>query len=97
MTINLETDVLVPVVVIAQQRLGKRPSPPTRWRWQTKGVNGVKLEVVKAGGVWMTTATAFAEFLRQQTANCSPAPMGTDAPAERSPATQKKLAAAGLL
>lgn len=96
-TINLETDDLIPVGVIAQQRLGKRPSPATQWRWHLKGVNGAKLEVVKSGGCWMTTRAAFAEFLRQQTANCQAAPLGTDAPAERSAATTKKLAAAGLL
>ena len=45
----------------------------------------------------MTTAAAFAEFLRAQTANSSPAPLASDAPTERSAATAKKLAAAGLV
>ena len=45
----------------------------------------------------MTTTAAFAAFIRTQTANCSSAPMHDDAaPAERSAATTKKLAAAGL-
>ena len=96
-TINLDTDDLIPVGQLAEQRLGKRPSPATLWRWKLKGVNGAKLAVVKSGGCWMTTRAAFAEFLRQQTANCSPSASANDAPAERSPATQKKLAAAGLL
>lgn len=96
-TINLETDELFPVGVIAQQRLGKRPSPTTQWRWHLKGVNGAKLAVVKSGGCWMTTRAAFAEFLRAQTANCQPQPLDSDALAERSAATKKKLAAAGLL
>ncbi|MFM9962877.1 MAG: DUF1580 domain-containing protein [Planctomycetaceae bacterium] len=97
MSINLETDELIPLAVVATRRLGKRPSPATLWRWLNKGVNGARPSVVKSGGCWMTTRTAFAEFLREQTANCSPAPMGDDAPAERSAATAAKLKAAGLL
>ncbi|MCX7421343.1 MAG: DUF1580 domain-containing protein [Planctomycetia bacterium] len=97
MSINIETDELIPLGILATQRLGKRPSPATLWRWRLHGVNGARLAVVKSGGCWMTTAAAFAEFLRAQTANCSPAPLADDAPAERSAATQKKLAAAGLL
>lgn len=97
MAINLETDELSPVAVIAKQMLGKRPAPSTSCRWHIKGVNGAKLEVVKSGPCWMTTRAAFVEFLRAQTANCQPAPLDSDAPAERPAATIKKLAAAGLL
>ena len=96
-TINLDTDDLIPVGQLAEQRLGKRPSPATLWRWKLKGVNGAKLAVVKSDGCWMTTRAAFADFLRQQTANCSPAVIDSAAPVERSAAMQKKLAAAGLL
>ena len=95
--INLETDDLRPVNDFVRARFGKRVSPATLWRWHAKGVNSVRLEVVKFGGCWMTTAAAFAEFVRRQTENCSPAPMDSDAPAERSDAKLKKLAAAGLL
>ncbi len=95
--INIETDALIPLGELAKQRLGKRPSPATLWRWRLRGVNGARLAVVKSGGCWMTTAAAFAEFLRAQTANCQPAPLDTDVPTERSAATAKKLAAAGLL
>jgi hypothetical protein len=96
--IDPEVDDLRPVNTIAQQILGKRIPPATSWRWIRKGVNGgVKLPVVKSGGCWMTTRAAFAEFLLAQTANCQPALLDTDAPAERSAETAKKLAAAGLL
>lgn len=97
-TINPEVDDLRPVNDIVQARTGKRNNPSTTWRWRLKGVNGAKLPMVRVSGVWCTTAAAFAEFIRAQTANCSPAPMHADAaPAERSAATTKKLAAAGLL
>ena len=95
--IDATTDNLLPVADVIRQRLGRRVGPTTRWRWQTKGINGARLECIRCGGRWMTTHVAFGEFLRVQTANCQPAPLGTDAPAERTPATQKKLAAAGLL
>ena len=95
--INVECDQLVPLGTLLKQRLGKRPSPATQWRWRLHGVGGVRLECVLVGGVWYTTAAAFAEFVRVQTANCSPTPMDSDAPAERSDVKKRKLAVAGLL
>lgn len=97
MAINLETDELVPVAVIAKQMTGKRPAPSTSSRWHLKGVNGARLEVVKSGPGWMTTRAAFAEFLRLQTANSQPATLNSDAAAERTAATREKLRKAGLL
>ena len=97
MSINLETDDLRPVNDFVQARFGKRISPATAWRWRLRGINGAKLEVVKFGGCWCTTKDAFAEFLRRQNENCQPSPLDTDAPAERSAATTKKLRAAGVL
>lgn len=96
-TIDPLVDDLRPVNDIVQARTGKRNNPATTWRWRLKGVNGAKLPMVRVSGVWCTTAAAFAEFIRAQTANCQPASLDTDAPAERSAATTKKLAAAGLL
>lgn len=96
-TINPEVDDLRPVNDIVQARFGKRLNPSAIWRMRLKGVNGAKLPMMRFGGVWCTTAAAFAEFIREQTANCSPAPLDSDAPTERSAATTKKLAAAGLL
>lgn len=95
--IDPATDVLRPVNVFVRATFGKPASPATRWRWRLKGVNGVKLPMVRFGSEWCTTEAAFAEFVRAQTANCSPATLDTDAPTERSAATQKKLAAAGLI
>ena len=96
--IDVERDELVPVRIIVKQRLGKAISAATLWRWVRKGCRGVRLEAVFVGGSWHTTAAAFAEFVRAQTA----AAFGNDKPAassviERSEATKQKLIAAGLL
>lgn len=95
--INPEVDDLRPVNDFVQARFGKRINPATTWRWRLKGVNGVKLSMMRFSGVWCTTAAAFAEFIRAQTANCTPAPMNSDATTERSAATTEKLRKAGLL
>lgn len=97
MSINLETDELIPVGQLIKQRLGKRISPATLWRWRLRGINGARLECVLCGGSWMTTAKSFAEWVHAQTANCQPAPMDSDALTERNEATKQKLKAAGLL
>ncbi len=36
--INVECDELIPVTQLVKDRLGKRISPATRWRWIKKGV-----------------------------------------------------------
>lgn len=95
--IDAERDELTPVRHHARKILGKDISPACQWRWVRKGVRGCRLEAINVMGVWHTTPEAFGAFLRNQTA----AALGTDAPvaalAERSAATTKKLAAAGLL
>ena len=91
MSINIELDKLFPVAPLIEQRIGKRPAPATIWRWRLKGINGVRLECVLCGGCWMTTAAAFAEFVRAQTANVQPALLDAPAPTERSDA--KKIPA----
>jgi len=97
-TLDLAVDDLRPINDFVQARFGKRINPATTWRWRLKGVNGAKLPMVRFSGVWCTSAAAFAEFIRAQTANCSPAPKHDDAaPAERSETTKRKLATAGLL
>ena len=48
--INLETDKLRPLSYVIRDRIGKRTSPATLWRWRLKGVNGVRLECVRVGG-----------------------------------------------
>ena len=66
MPIDLASDKLL-TLAAACKMLPHRPSPSTLWRWRTHGVNGVKLECVRAGNRWYTTAAAMCEFLRRQT------------------------------
>jgi hypothetical protein len=73
MSIDCEVDDLRPVNEIIKARLGKRVCSSTLWRWRLKGVNGVRLECVRVGGLWATTAEAFARFLDAQTAALQPA------------------------
>jgi hypothetical protein len=82
----------------AARQLPRRPAPSTFWRWRHEGVliNGrrIKLRCVRVGGQWYTTATAFADFLREQTAAALEQEIEpTDRPAD----TERRLASAGLL
>ena len=95
--IDPEIDDLRPVNEVIEARLGKRVSPATRWRWINKGVNGARLECVRSGGVWCTTAAAFADFLRRQTANCTTSSAEDHSQSERTELTTRQLKAAGLL
>jgi hypothetical protein len=97
-TIDLETDDLIPIGQIVRDRLGRRLSPATIWRWRLKGVKAgnqtIRLEAVRVAGIWHTTAAAFAEFIRAQTEAATPT---DDPPSERSDATKRQLEKAGLL
>jgi len=95
--IDAEHDDLVPIRKLAKQRLGRDISPACQWRWVRKGCRGVRLEAVQVMGVWHTTTAAFGAFVRGQTANAYGNDAPVSVPAERSEATKKKLAAAGLL
>ncbi|WLD13129.1 hypothetical protein [Planctellipticum variicoloris] len=98
--IDPEHDDLRPVREIATARLGKKPSPSVIWRWRVKGCHGAKLECVQVYGTWCTTAAAFAQFVREQTANAVAkcrAESADSKPTERDSRTTKKLQAAGLL
>jgi len=90
--IDLEdvADALFPVARLVEQRIGRRISPPTLWRWRTRGIRGVRLECYLIGGVWCTTPAALAD---SSAASLPP----VEPPTERDPATTRRLAAAGLL
>jgi len=90
--IDLESDDLRPVWIVARDRTGRRPSPATVWRWVRKGVRGGRLEAVFLQGVWHTTSAAFADFIRRQTAAALNLP-----PNEPVIASDDALRAVGLL
>lgn len=93
--IDLERDELSPVVDLLTERLKKRMSGPTYWRWMNRGVNGTKLQAVKIGRTWMSTRRAVAAFFSGGIPTPAPTP-ATEA-GERSESTRQRLAAAGLL
>ena len=97
-TIDLEKDQLI-TISHACRLLPSKPAPSTSWRWRTKGVkvNGrtIKLSCIRTGGKWLTTAAAFASFLREQTEAASARP--ADGSAERPDDTQRRLTEAGLV
>ena len=81
------------IPAVAFRRTGKRPSPPTCWRWHRIGVGGgIKLQVVRHSGKWLTTEAAFDQFIADQTA----AALGENAP-EEDDTSDADLIAAGLL
>jgi hypothetical protein len=94
--VDLEHDELQPVSVICERRTGKRAPPQKVWRWRLKGSHGARLECYLVNGVWCTTDRAFADFIRRQTANANAASVATES-TERTPATARKLKAAGLI
>jgi len=93
-TINLETDELIPVSKLVQTRLGRRIAPATLWRWRTKGTRGVRLPMVLVLGSWCSTPKALTEFLRESSEAGMPQPAP---PVERDEATNRRLQAAGLV
>lgn len=96
--IDVATAQLRPVHDVIRERIGKRVSPATLWRWRLKGVNGVRLECVRVGGTWYTTNDAFADFLIAQTANTQePESSRAQQQHSRSPEMERRLRAAGLL
>lgn len=49
--------------------LHKRPSPPTVWRWITKGRNGTRLETLKIANRVYSTEDEFRRFLTESQEN----------------------------
>ncbi len=75
--------------------LKKPPTPEVWWRWRTRGVSGVKLECIRIGSTWYTSAAAVDRFIAAQTEAAIAQP--DSAVTERSEATTRRLKSAGLL
>jgi hypothetical protein len=67
----------------------RRPNPCTTWRWSTKGVKGVKLQVTFMGGTRLTTE----EWVRDFIDAVSRANMAKHEVAPMQPPRQQELAA----
>lgn len=50
-----------------QQVTGQRPSPPTLWRWATKGTKGVLLKTWLINGKRCSTIEAVETFIEEST------------------------------
>ncbi len=91
---------LRPVGAVAEDVLGRRPSPAAQWRWIHRGVAGgtVRLTARRHAGRWHCTRQDFEAFVDAQTR----AALGPDASAPeidgpRSARMERDLASAGLL
>lgn len=85
---------LVPVQQLCVKIIGKRVAPGSIWRWTRKGAHGVKLTATMVLGCWHATEDDFRAFLAGQT---EAALADSNQPAERSPATERRLRKAGLI
>ena len=81
--------------LIPRKREGKTLAPSTLWRWISKGIDGVRLEVVYIGATPHTSREALQRFFDAVTA-ARLAKMQSSAP-ELLVATDAQLKAAGLI
>ena len=51
--------------IIGRGSRGRRVAPSTIYRWASRGVRGVQLEVLRVGGVLKTTESALRRFAAQ--------------------------------
>ena len=80
-----------------ESKTGRRPNPCTAWRWSTKGVKGIKLQVLFVGGTRLTTEEWVQDFIdavsKANMAKHEAAPMQTPRQQERNAEkAAKKLA-----
>ena len=75
---------------------GKPIAPSTFQRWVSKGINGVRLEVLYCGATPMTSVEAIQRFINRVTA-ARLAKLRTEATPELLTASDEELAAAVLL
>ena len=58
----VESVKLIGILDAFEIETGRRPNPCTAWRWSTKGVKGVRLQVSFMGGSRLTTLPWVREF-----------------------------------
>ena len=63
-----------------EKHIGKRVHPSTAHRWRIRGVRGVKLESVLAGGARCTSHEAMLRFLKNSTAAADGEPLEVSSP-----------------
>jgi hypothetical protein len=78
---------------LGQGRAGKPLSPSTLWRWSSKGLYGVRLEIVRRGGMAYTTMQALRDFFAAVDAARVPHPIGRREPDNSAPTRASEAAA----
>jgi hypothetical protein len=102
MSIDPLADDLMPLSQAAKSlpplRNGRPVSPATLWRWKSRGLNGVQLQIVRLGGTACTTKTALREFFAAvEAARNPPAPEPEPSPQpSRSTSAAEELASLGI-
>lgn len=87
------TEELRPLGAVVAERIGRRLSPATVWRWHTKGLkNGARLRVARIGKGLFCCPRWLDEFIEQQ----NPGQAVAAPPAIANP-TENELRQAGLL
>lgn len=54
--------------LLPRRRAGKRPHPATLYRWASRGINSVRLEVLRVGATLCTSREALQRFFERLTA-----------------------------
>ena len=71
MSIDIENENLIPFSKLpkwCEKNLGNRVHPTTLHRWRLRGIRGVKLETILAGGKRYTSASSLNKFFADSTA-----------------------------
>ena len=94
--IDLQNEEIIP---LAPKAFPSRPSIPTIWRWQGRGVGGVRLETIVIGGRRFTSREAIDRFIAATTAKRDGPPVSLRSPAARQRAilkAERELRDAGI-
>jgi len=51
------------ILDVFERKTGRRPNPCTAWRWSTKGIKGIRLQVIFMGGSRLTTEQWVQDFI----------------------------------
>jgi hypothetical protein len=78
------------------RRNGKPIASSTLWRWHTKGLGGVRLEVVRLGGLTCTSEDAVTRFFSALSNHPHPTPMRKPSLAARIEKAERACVALGI-
>jgi hypothetical protein len=79
-----------------RRRAGSKVSTTTLWRWYTRGSRGVRLGVVRVGGMVYTSAGAIRDFIQARSVAGGAAVPQAPAASTRSKRAMKELERMGM-